>query len=158
MIKEEVAISKSNYACMWEKGGYDPSSKKGYCQLITNRAGDRKMAMFVNYKDEDSEPNGEHALIAIQENDLVLRDFYIAGKHMITVYRALRFEDENDKKYVLLEPVWTYNGTKWNTPSPCLKQASKYLHEVLDTLINKSETENCTKGLYYIFNVKKKNA
>ncbi len=75
-----IHLSKKNhFPCMWEKGGLKSKEEGGSATIICSEKGANKKPIFVNWKKNCS--CGEHALIVVQKDDIVI-DVVYQGNEM----------------------------------------------------------------------------
>ena len=88
-IHLELTISKTGVPCLWECGG--GMTNTGHAQIITDKCGHRKRAIYLPTKGELS--NGNHALIPVSVGDTVVLTHRHKNTNEIALYNIIEISD-----------------------------------------------------------------
>ena len=145
LLKIDRIQGEDRSACMWEKGG--SRGRFGYCQLIADKDGDKKVAVYTKVR--GGRRNGNHSLVEIEEGDLIVRMERDYDDYTCTVLRVEKIMRENERvrvkrEYEYRNGEWSKNQSDWLTES---------LKEMLNAAMKKVGTKNCKTPFYVIENV-----
>ncbi len=117
-----LQLTKTKKVAIWERGGM--SETTGAAIVVARADGSRKNSIAVN-----SIPNGRHALILVNQNDIIVTVKYIDYMYKISIYRIQTINVETRRASML--EIATFDNLKWDdeivaqTYSQVVEQAKK---------------------------------
>ncbi len=139
IMKYQIERTKRNFPAMWECGGGRTSG--GEAMVIASPEGEKKTAIYVPASGNIC--NGDHALIPIEINDIVVIDSHSHGDHITTIYRITEIQE----KEATLCKINEFSRGEWDADIE-----EKYI-QVVNAAQRKSESYHC-RSVYFanIFN------
>lgn len=135
-MKMTIELSKKGLPCIWEQGG--AYSNTGDSILIGDAFGNPKKAIYVKRKGELS--CGEHALIPLRKNDVIVTASQWRCDFTINIYRIIDFDLE--KKIANLELVNSFSCGEWD------KELDHIYKEIVDVAKDKATSYHCRNAMY----------
>lgn len=135
-MKMTIELSKRGLPCMWEQGG--SYSNTGDSMLIGDAFGNPKKAIYVKRKGELS--CGEHALIPLKKNDVIVTVSQWRCDFTINIYRVIDFDLE--EKFVNVELINNFSCGEWDKDLDCMYK------KIVDVAKDKATSYHCRNAMY----------
>lgn len=136
-------------ACLYERGGYNPRTKKGYAIIICTPDGKPKKAIAIR-----NEENNRHALIPVEKGDICIeatkddRSEVFQGEVCINLWVVNEINVfESDGNILGDADVVLMNNRSfgtWQQEDP----STRVLDKAIEAATQKCETPNCGEPMY----------
>ena len=136
-----IELSKRGLPCIWEEGG--AGSNTGSCTLIGDRNCNPKKPIYVATGGHLS--NGNHALIPVKVNDIVVECSQWRKDYTINIYKIIGFNFEEQK--AILKLINLFDRNEWD-----FYLLQKYV-DIVETAKSKAISYHC-RTPYFIKEVK----
>lgn len=136
MAQQRIRIekTKSGYPALWENGG--GATNTGECTIIADANGRRKQAIYVKRAGHLS--NGNHALIIVEAEDIIIKSYHKRKDFWIRIYRIKGFDGE----CAITELVYEFSDGEWNESLPA------YLQSAVTAAMEKATCYHCREPHY----------
>lgn len=136
MKKETIRIerSKTRIPVLWEKGG--GSTSGGSSLIIASSKGEEKVAIYIPKGGHLC--NGQHALIPIQEGDIIIKDNQSHGDHITSIFKILKIEEET----AIIEKINEFSRGEWDN------KLDEKLVRAVNAAQMKSESYHCREVFF----------
>lgn len=138
-MKTRIELSKRGLPCVWECGG--AGTNTGDSRLIGDMNGRPKKAIYIATRGHLS--NGEHALIPVRVNDIIVRADQWRGDYQISVYKIKSINIDN--LGMELEEINGFDNGEWD-----YDLEDKYV-DIVECAKRKASTYHC-RSAYFINN------
>ena len=132
-----IELSKRGLPCIWEEGG--AGSNTGSCTLIGDKNCKPKKPIYVATRGHLS--NGNHALIPVKVNDIVVECSQWRGEFTLNIYRIILLNLE--EKEATLKLVNSFDNNEWE-----FDLLQQYC-DIVETAKRKARTYHC-RNPYFI--------
>lgn len=127
----KIELSKRGLPCLWEEGG--ANSNTGGCTIIGDTNCRPKKPIYIATRGHLS--NGDHALIPVRTNDIVVQCSQWRHDFTINIYKIISFNLE--EKEATLELRNSFDMGEWD-----YDLLQKYV-EIVEVAKNKSTSYHC---------------
>ena len=127
----KIELSKRGLPCLWEEGG--ANSNTGGCTIIGDTNCRPKKPIYIATRGHLS--NGDHALIPVRTNDIVVQCSQWRHDFTINIYKIISFNLE--EKEATLELRNSFDMGEWDHDL-----LQKYV-EIVEVAKNKSTSYHC---------------
>ena len=131
----ECILSNNGRPCLWEKGGAERNS--GEATIICGSNGEKKEAIKKGH-----ESCGEHALIPVGSNDIVIIAEQRRGEYKIQVYKIHTITlPTNGTPIAQIEKIYEFDGV-WDQDPP------DFLDSAINAAFHKGQDYHC-RAVYF---------
>ena len=146
ILRFKLERVQMNQGCMWEKGG--SNGKSGFCQLISNSLGERKQPVYIVTRGKRE--NHNHALIEMNDGDLILRMERMEEKYTYTFYKVLKVMCSEER--IRVEEV--YRNESSINDVYLLEWFTSSFHAMVEVAKRKVNEKGCIEPMYIVDNMK----
>lgn len=133
-----IELSKKGLPCIWEEGG--ASSNTGSCTIIGDMNCRPKKPIYVATRGHLS--NGNHALIPVKVNDIVVECSQWRKDYTINIYKIIGFNFEEQK--AILKLINLFDRNEWD-----YYLLQKYV-DIVETAKSKAISYHCRTPYFII--------